>query len=218
MKISENPHYLKPFTNLATEFRRSHKGRKRKCYLKSKNVKDFIENWVTPQWNVYLEALSERERSIGIINKGKKFVWMRFFKDIQKFYRMMFRLRFHRCDKRNDDNQGLIVQCIVQELGLECDYSHISEVFGFIYSVLTKLRKNIPNHEEEKLSKTFSKVFDDDSKENIELFISHKVSRSLLTFFIVNFGTSYIEKMPGVFKREVKEVIEYLASQYSIML
>ena len=129
----------------------------------------------------------------------------------------MFRLRFHRCDKRNDDNKGLIVQCIVQELGLECDYSHISEVFSFYY-VLTKLRKNIPNHEEEKLSKTFSKVFDDDSKENIELFISHKVSRSLLTFFIVNFGISYIEKMPGVFKREVKEVIEYLASQYSIML
>jgi len=215
-KLSENPHYLKPFVNLANEFRRNQKGRKRKCFIGSKNVKEFLEDLVTPQWNLYLEALSERERSIGIINKGTKYAWIQFFKDIQKFYRLMFRLRFHRCDKRNDDNQGLIVQWVLQELGFECDYDNIYEVFGFFYSVLNKLRKDPVNTEEEKSKITFSKVFEEDSKENIQNFINHKVSRLFLIFFIMNFGRDYIHKMTGAFQVEVEAVITYLATQYSI--
>mmetsp|Transcript_25614 Transcript_25614/g.28437 ORF Transcript_25614/g.28437 Transcript_25614/m.28437 type:complete len:108 (+) Transcript_25614:442-765(+) len=95
-KISENPHYLKPFKNLANEFRRNLKGRKRRCYLEAKHMKEFLEDYVTPHWNLHLESISERERSIGIINGGQKFAFAQFFKDIQKFFRLIFRLRFHR--------------------------------------------------------------------------------------------------------------------------
>jgi hypothetical protein len=118
--LEENPHYETQFKNLANEFRKSHKGRKRKCYLDAKNVREFMRDKVRPQWEEHLKCLSARERNLGIINKGTRYVWVQFFKDIQKFFRLVFRLRFHRCDKRNDVNQRVIIDSILGELGMSC--------------------------------------------------------------------------------------------------
>ena len=130
-------------------------------------MKEFLEDHVSPQWNTYLKGVSERERSIGLINKGAKFWWVEFFKDIQKFYRLIFRLRFHRWDKRKDKNRGPLVKVILSELGIHCKKYDFSEVFWFFYSVLNKLRKNGTSlkhgEEEEKEVRTFTKVFQDDS-------------------------------------------------------
>jgi len=85
--------------------------------------------------------------------------------------------------------------------------------------VLNKLRKNgtsSKNGEEEKEVRTFTKVFQDDSQENIEEFINNPLSRLFITFFIVNFGDSYVQKMKGDFKKEVKSIIDYVSTQYDL--
>ncbi|CAI2373023.1 unnamed protein product [Moneuplotes crassus] len=215
LMLDQNSHYEVPFKNLANEFRKSHKGRKRKCYLEAKNVKEFMLDFVKPQWEAHLKCLSDRERNLGIMNKGSKYVWTQLLKDIQKFYRLMFRLRFHRCDKRNDGNQEVIIDSILGELGMRCSGYDAKEVFQYFYSVLTKLRKS-KNSESEEFTKTFTKVFEDDSRENIEAFINHELSRKFLKFFILNFGEDYIERMNGSFKKEVREAIGYLANEYGL--
>lgn len=78
-----------------------------------------MKDVVLVQWTVFLDNLSTRERDIGFLQKGKQFAWIQFFKDVMRFYRLIFRLRFHRCDKRNDDNQQSLVDTIIYELGFE---------------------------------------------------------------------------------------------------
>jgi hypothetical protein len=73
--------------------------------------------------------------------------------------------------------------------------------------VLTKLRKGQEGKESQEHTKTFTKVFHDDSRENIEIFINHELSRKFIKFFIINFGNEYISQMSGSFKKEVNEVI-----------
>ena len=99
---------------------------------------------------------------------------------------------------------------------MRCSGYDAREVFQYFYSVLTKLRKS-KNSETEEFTKTFTKVFEDDSRENIEAFINHELSRKFLKFFILNFGEDYIEKMSGSFKKEVKEVIAYLTNEYGLL-
>ena len=104
-------------------------------------------------------------------------------------------------------------------MGIESQEYDYIEVFWFFYSVLNKLRKsgtNSRNEEEEKGGNTFTKIFQDDSQENIEEFINNPLSRLFIIFFIVNFGESYIEKMKGDFKKEVKSIIDYLSTQYGM--
>lgn len=166
-----------------------------------------MQETVSPQWEAHLKCLSDRERNLGIMNKGTKYVWVQFLKDIQKFFRLVFRLRFHRCDKRNDGNQSVIIDSILGELGMGgCNYD-AKEVFWFFYSVLNKLRKNQGGKEEQECAKTFTKVFEEDSRENIEGFINHELARKFIKFFIINFGQDYVNRMTGNFKKEVKEVI-----------
>mmetsp|Transcript_13044 Transcript_13044/g.15035 ORF Transcript_13044/g.15035 Transcript_13044/m.15035 type:complete len:236 (+) Transcript_13044:191-898(+) len=103
-------HLSIPFENLDTEFRKSFKGRKRNKFLKSQHMHEFLVNIVTPTWSKMLGESSTREREIGVLQKGNKFVWLQFFKDVRKFYRLIFKLRFHRSDKRSDENRAGLVQ------------------------------------------------------------------------------------------------------------
>ena len=181
-------------------------------------MKEFLETKVADKWSQYLASISERERSSNIINKGSQFTLLQFMKDVQKLYRLIFRHRFHRWDKRRDKNQGPIVRWILSELGFESEDYNYSEVFLFFYSVLKKLRKINPTvgYEEEKNAKTFTKVFEEESGENFKVFVNHPLARLFLIFFIVNFGASYIREIKGLFKTEVKKIITHLAEYYSI--
>lgn len=161
---------------------------------------------VLVQWSVFLNNLSTRERDIGFLQKGTEFAWIQFFKDVMKFYRLIFRLRFHRCDKRNDDNQQSLVETIIYELGFkQWDYD-LEEVFQFFYPVLDKLRKTSKVKQGPKF-KSFTLIYESYSEENLQIFISNGLSRQLLAFFILNYSETYQKKMEGSFKEEVKDII-----------
>lgn len=55
-----------------------------------------MKDVVLLQWDSFLDNLSKRERDIGFLQKGEEFVWVQLLKDIMRFFRLVFRLRFHR--------------------------------------------------------------------------------------------------------------------------
>uniref|UniRef100_A0A7S3KPF8 Uncharacterized protein n=1 Tax=Euplotes crassus TaxID=5936 RepID=A0A7S3KPF8_EUPCR len=130
----------------------------------------------------------------------------------------MFRLRFHRCDKRNDNNHDSIVDSFLGELGVDCSEYNPEEVFEFLYPVLNKLRKTQNTKTLDKEDRYFTMVFDEESNENISKFINNGLSRQLIKFFLANFARDYVKKMPDNFKEKVSDVISYLASGYSMNL
>jgi DNA-binding transcriptional regulator GbsR (MarR family) len=89
-------HYLKAFEDVTMEFRKSKRGRKRKNYLQAKNMYEFLQLQFLPEWKLALDQHSSRERELQVYQHDMKFVWVQFFKDVRRFYRIMFRLRFHR--------------------------------------------------------------------------------------------------------------------------
>lgn len=135
-------HLQTPFDNLAEEFRKNKKGRKRRSFLKSDNMYNFIRDVFTPQWMKLIDQVSMREREIGVIQKGTIFVWIQLFKDVRRFYRLMFKLRFHRSDKRKDNNRGNLIKLFISELGMTSVEFDEDEAYNYFYPVLTKLRKD----------------------------------------------------------------------------
>jgi len=109
-------------------------------YLKSKNMNEFIYEYILPKWEKVLASISKREREQGIIRKGEEFAWKQFLNDIQKFYRLIFKHRFHRLDKRDDSNSEVLAERILSELGIKYK-GDFKKAFHYFYPVLFKLRK-----------------------------------------------------------------------------
>lgn len=103
-------------------------------------MKEFLRDKILPEWRNAISNSSNKERKNGVIHRGQKFVWEQVLKDIQKFYRLLFKHRFHRLDKRNDELREVLVQKSFEELGLNHtgDYQR---AFHYFYPVLNKLRK-----------------------------------------------------------------------------
>lgn len=195
------------------EFRGSVKGRKRNCYVKASHVYDFLNQEIIPEWKIMLQNISEREREIGVIQKGIGFTWTQFFKDIRKFYRLYFRHRFHRCDKRKDSNKARLISTVLNELGINTTDFDADEVFYFFYPVLDKLRKGRSKSAQE-IPSTFSQVFNKYSEEGKDEFLFHPLSSQLVCFFIMNYGDYYVNKMKNSYKVKLEKIIEELKKIY----
>lgn len=205
-------HLQTPFDNLAEEFRRNKKGRKRRTYLKSDNMFKFIQEVFTPQWTRLLDQVSMREREIGVIQKGMIFVWVQLLKDVRRFYRFMFKLRFHRSDKRKDNNRRHLINWFISELGMTIVDFDENETYNYFYPVLTKLRKDF---EPEWTKNTpISKIFTENNFRNKDEFLSDALCSQLLWFFLFNFSEEYLNKMNYGFKDKVQNIIKELISMY----
>lgn len=120
--------------------RKSERGRKREKKLTWGTIYAFLYDEILPTWDKKLGNLSQREREVGQHQRGESYVWKQFLIDVQNFYRIVFKHRFHRLDKRNDENQEILASTILKELGI--DYKgDLKKAFHYFYPVLFKLRK-----------------------------------------------------------------------------
>jgi hypothetical protein len=142
---------------------------------------EFLKSTVLPEWSLILSSISVKERRIGVIQRGTPYVWTTLFKDIRRFYRLIFKHRFHRCDKRKDSKRQLLVSTILKNLGiLEYDYD-VNQIFNFFYPVLDKLRKgNSSANKNESEKDYFSQVFVTYSKENTNKFLKNNIGSQLI--------------------------------------
>jgi hypothetical protein len=103
-------------------------------------MQQYIDEFVRPQWAKSLSRTSDNERKNGITHHGKKYVWSRFLKDVQRFYRLVFKHRFHRLDKRDNLKSEILARKMIYELGIEHSGDY-TRMFHYFYSRLNKLRK-----------------------------------------------------------------------------
>ena len=161
-----------------------------------------------------MDQVSIREREIGVIQKGNLFVWVQLLKDVRRFYRLMFKSRFHRSDKRKDNNnRGNLVRWIITELGMETVEFDENEAYNFFYPVLAKLRKEV---EPELTNNTpISKIYIENTYKNRDEFLMDGLCSQLLCFFILNFSEEYWSRMYHSFKNEVQTIINSLINKYT---
>ena len=176
-------------------------------------MQEFITDLFVPAWNNVVEQISTREREIGVIQKGGEYIWSQFFKDIRKFYRLMFKLRFHRSDKRKNENRTTLIRRFVYELGMTIVDFDEQEAFYFFYPILTKLRKDSePKITNENLAISVFKQFNEASK---DLFIKHILFSQLICFFLLNFSEEYINKMNYGFRVNLQKISKRLIKLYT---
>ena len=126
----------------------------------------------------------------------------------------MFRLRFHRSDKRSDDNSTMIVETILKEIGISVKgYKDFEDAFQFFYKVHYNQRKGVEEFIglPSLLNSSF-RVFENYSEESRDAFLEDYLGSRLVYYFIVNFGDTYISKMSGQFKEQVKKIMEKLST------
>lgn len=139
-----------------------------------------------------------------------------FFKDIRRFYRLIFKHRFHRCDKRKDSKRQLLVSTILKNLGIiEYDYD-VNQIFNFFYPVLDKLRKGNCSADKGISQKDyFSDVFVSYNKEKYKNFLEDGIGSQLIWFFLFNYSESYLKAMEIDFRVHAKNIIKELIDKFS---
>ena len=160
-----------------------------------------------------VDQISTREREIGVIQKGKEYIWTQLFKDIRRFFRLMFKLRFHRSDKRRNENRTHLIRRFITEIGMTIVEFDEQEAFHFFYPVLTKLRKETePKFINENLS---IKIFYEFRETTRDLFVKHSLFSQLTWFFVLNFSEEYLSKMNYGFKTNTEKIVKRLIKLYT---
>ena len=215
-----NEHYMQPFSQDSTDFRKYKKGRKRVNCTHSTTMWQFIQNEFVPKWRFTLSKISLKQRELCISQKRPNFMWKEFLKDLRNFYRLMFRLRFHRSDKRSDDNSSMIVETILKEIGISVKgYDNIDYAFQFFYKVHYNQRKGVENYDEmPSLMNSNFRVFEEYSDENRDMFLDDYLGSRLVLYFIANYGQTYLSRMSGQFKEKVQKIMKILSVRYSSSL
>lgn len=209
-------HYLQPFVERATDFRKLKKGRKRVNCTRSANMWEFVHGELIPGWTQALAKISQKQRELRISQKKYKYLWTEFLKDVRNFYRVMFRLRFHRSDKRVDMNSSAMVEYVLNEIGIcHKGYPHLEELFSFFYKIRFSHRKQMEDDvfDTDIVHPNFV-VFKEFTETNKNLFLNDYFGARLTYFFVANFGDLYLAEMSGQFRDQAAQIIEMLKDKY----
>ena len=206
---------MQPFSQDSRDFRKFKKGRKRVNCTHSSSMWQFIQNEFIPQWRFTLDKISMKQRELYISQRKSNFLWIEFFKDLRNFYRLMFRLRFHRSDKRSDDNSSMIVESILKEIGISIvGYNNFEDAFQFFYKVHYNQRKEVEdNFRPHLFMNSAFKVFDEYSEENRDTFLNDYLGSRLIFYFIKNFGQIYLSKMRGEYRQKIQIIMDLIANK-----
>ena len=99
---------------------KSSKGRKRKQISASETIKSLIEGQVMVKWTQYLrKKMNDNEGKETGVTPRDDTVWMKIFRDLREFYRILFKLRFHLLDYKTCEQADKCVIVLLNELGIE---------------------------------------------------------------------------------------------------
>jgi hypothetical protein len=142
-------HYQASLRPVSIKKKCEKRGRKRVNVLPAKNFAELLHNIVLPKWTSILASKTQREgEPLGQVTE--EYVWIKVLRDMRDFYRIIFKSRFHRSEKREDSNRDVLVKIFLEELGIT-DITHMNSVatFDFLYKAHYKAR----NKDEGKLFK-----------------------------------------------------------------
>jgi hypothetical protein len=132
-----------------------------------------------------------------------------------QFYRIVFRYRFHRSEKRDDSKKKTLIETLLNDFNFT--YRSVDEMdhlFFFFYNLHNKMRKgDLEDIQGNKFRTTPFEVFDEFNQSSVETFLNDEIGSQLVFFFLNNYAEIYISKLSGVFK-DVEAIIRKLKESY----
>ena len=191
------------------------RGRKRVNVLPANNFADLLNQVILPKWTAILNKKTKREgEPIGRVTD--EYLWIKVLRDMRDFFRIIFKSRFHRSEKREDSNRDVLVKIFLEELGIT-NISFINSVstFDFLYKAHYKAR----NTDEGKLFKevinsTPMRIYYYYSEAAKATFLQDDLCSRLLYYFLINFGDIYLSWIQKNLRESVQSIIHLIKLKY----
>jgi hypothetical protein len=147
---------------------------------------------VLPKWVDILKNKTQREgEPLGQVTDD--YLWIKVLRDMRDFFRIIFKSRFHRSEKRDDSNRDLLVKIFLEELGItDAAYVNTISVFDFLYKAHYKARStNEGKKFREIINSTPMRIYYCEASR--DKFLQDDLCSRLLYYFLFNFGEMYLE-------------------------
>jgi len=192
------------------------RGRKRVNVLPAKNFGELLNTVVVPKWSDILTKKTKREgEPIGQVTD--EYLWIKVLRDMRDFFRIIFKSRFHRSEKREDSNRDVLVKIFLEELGIT-DISFINSVstFDFLYKAHYKARSTDEGKIfKEMINTTPMRIYYYYSEIAKNTFLQDDLCSRLLYYFLINFGETYLSCIQKSLRGGVEAIIEQVSTRYS---
>lgn len=179
------------------------------------NFAELLNSIVLPKWSDILQKKTRREgEPIGQVTE--EYLWIKVLRDMRDFYRIIFKSRFHRSEKREDSNRDILVKIFLEELGIT-DITNINtiSVFDFLYKAHYKARStNEGNKFKEIINSTPMRIYYYYSEGSRNQFLRDDLCSRLLYYFLANFGETYLNCIQKNLRKGVTEVINFVMNTY----
>jgi hypothetical protein len=187
------------------------RGRKRVNVLSAINFSQLLDDVVIPKWTDILKKKTFREgEPIGHVTD--EYIWIKVLRDMRDFYRMIFKSRFHRSEKREDSNRDILVKIFMEELGITgISMVNTIAIFDFLYKAHYKARNTDEGTKfREMINTTPMRIYYYYSESIRNNFLHDDICSRLLYYFLVNFGETYLSCIQKNLAESVREIIRYV--------
>uniref|UniRef100_A0A7S3K8K7 Uncharacterized protein n=1 Tax=Euplotes crassus TaxID=5936 RepID=A0A7S3K8K7_EUPCR len=209
-------HYKKTLVPVSIKKKCQRRGRKRINVLPAQNFEELLNDLVLPKWIAILTKKTKREgEPIGQITE--EYLWIKVLRDMRDFYRMIFKSRFHRSEKREDSNRDLLVKIFLEEMGIT-DISFMNSVstFDFLYKAHYKARStNEGKIFKDVINSTPMRIYYYYSESAKKTFLQDDLCSRLLYYFLTNFGSTYLSCVQSSLSPGITAIINYVVKKYS---
>lgn len=183
--------------------------------LPAVNFADLLNKVVLLKWTDILQNKTQREgEPIGQVTD--EYLWIKVFRDMRDFYRIIFKSRFHRSEKREDTNRDVLVKIFLEELGItEISQINTVAVFDFLYKAHYKARtSNEGKKFKEMINTTPMRIYYYYSEGAKNKFLEDDLCSRLLYYFLVNFGEMYMGSIQKSLQEGVMSIIQYVTMNF----
>lgn len=208
-------HYQKELMPVSIKKKCEKRGRKRVNLLPAKNFAELLNSVVLPKWSTILSKKTKREgEPIGQVTD--EYLWIKVLRDMRDFFRIIFKSRFHRSEKREDSNRDVLVKIFLEELGIT-DISLINSVstFDFLYKAHYKARSTDEGKMfKEIINATPMRIYYYYSETAKNTFLKDDLCSRLLYYFLINFGETYLSCIQKSLRPGVEGIIKFVGESY----
>lgn len=185
------------------------RGRKRLNLLPANNFSELLNKIVIPKWTDILMKKTNRDgEPLGQVTD--EYLWIKLLRDMRDFFRIIFKSRFHRSEKREDDNREVLVSIFLEELGfhnIQC--LDTDSVYDFLYKAHYKARnEDNGKHFKDAINCSPLKIYYSYSESSRMSFLNDDLCARLLYYFVYNFGEIYLKCIQKNLHFSVKCILE----------
>lgn len=208
-------HYQAKLQPVSIKKKCTKRGRKRVNVMPTQNLHDLLNSIVLPKWSTILSNKTGREgEPIGQVTD--EYVWIKVLRDMRDFFRIIFKSRFHRSEKREDSNRDVLVKIFLEELGItDISFINTASTFDFLYKAHYKARNTDEGKVfKEMVNETPMRIYYFYSEAAKLAFLEDDLCSRLLYFFLINFGDTYLRWIQESLKSGVTDIIDLVKHKY----